>query len=412
MFQEDFLDYLSTFHFTGDIYAIPEGTVVFPREPIVKVIAPIMEAQLVETAILNIINHQSLIATKAARVCYAARGDGVMEFGLRRAQGPDAGIYGARAAVIAGCVGTSNVLTGQMFHVPVLGTHAHSWIMSFPDEYTAFKTYAKMYPDSCTLLVDTYDVLKSGVPNAIRVFEEMREEGIKLTKYGIRIDSGDLAYLSKEAYKMLAAAGFDDATIAASSDLDEYLIDSLKTQDAKINSWGVGTNLITSKDNPAFGGVYKLAAVKDADSNNFIPKIKLSENTEKVTNPGNKTVYRIYSKTTGKIKADLICLADEVFNPEETMIIFDPVDTWKKTKVLGGTYEIRELLIPVIREGKRVYTSPDVMDIRDYCQKEQNTLWDESRRLINPQKVYVDLSQKLYDLKKNLLEEMSEKALD
>ena len=412
MFQEDFLDYLSIFHFTGDIYAIPEGTVVFPREPIVKVIAPIMEAQLVETAILNIINHQSLIATKAARVCYAARGDGVMEFGLRRAQGPDAGIYGARAAVIAGCVGTSNVLTGQMFHVPVLGTHAHSWIMSFPDEYTAFKTYAKMYPDSCTLLVDTYDVLKSGVPNAIRVFEEMREEGIKLTKYGIRIDSGDLAYLSKEAYKMLAAAGFDDATIAASSDLDEYLIDSLKTQDAKINSWGVGTNLITSKDNPAFGGVYKLAAVKDADSNNFIPKIKLSENTEKVTNPGNKTVYRIYSKTTGKIKADLICLADEVFDPEETMIIFDPVDTWKKTKVLGGTYEIRELLIPVIREGKRVYTSPDVMDIRDYCQKEQNTLWDESRRLINPQKVYVDLSQKLYDLKKNLLEEMSEKALD
>lgn len=412
IFQEDFLEYLSTFHFTGDIYAIPEGTVVFPREPLVKVIAPIMEAQLVETAILNIINHQSLIATKAARVCYAARGDGVMEFGLRRAQGPDAGIYGARAAVIAGCVGTSNVLTGQMFHVPVLGTHAHSWIMSFPDEYTAFKTYAKMYPDSCTLLVDTYDVLKSGVPNAIRVFEEMREEGIKLTKYGIRIDSGDLAYLSKEAYKMLAAAGFDDATIAASSDLDEYLIDSLKTQDAKINSWGVGTNLITSKDNPAFGGVYKLAAVKDADSNNFIPKIKLSENTEKVTNPGNKTVYRIYSKTTGKIKADLICLADEVFDPEETMIIFDPVDTWKKTKVLGGTYEIRELLIPVIQEGKRVYTSPDVVDIRDYCQKEQNTLWDESRRLINPQKVYVDLSQKLYDLKKNLLEEMSEKALD
>ena len=412
IFQEDFLEYLSSFHFTGDIYAIPEGTVVFPREPIVKVIAPIMEAQLVETAILNIINHQSLIATKAARVCYAARGDGVMEFGLRRAQGPDAGIYGARAAVIAGCVGTSNVLTGQMFHVPVLGTHAHSWIMSFPDEYTAFKTYAKMYPNSCTLLVDTYDVLKSGVPNAIRVFEEMREEGIKLKKDGIRIDSGDLAYLSKEAYKMLAAAGFDDATISASSDLDEYLIDSLKTQDAKINSWGVGTNLITSKDNPAFGGVYKLAAVRDADSNNFVPKIKLSENTEKVTNPGNKTVYRIYSKTTGKIKADLICLADEVFNPEDTMIIFDPVDTWKKTKVLGGTYEMRELLVPVIRDGKRVYTSPEVMEIREYCQKEQNTLWDESRRLINPQKVYVDLSQKLYDLKKNLLEEMSEKALD
>lgn len=412
IFEEDFLEYLRSFHFTGDIYAIPEGTVIFPREPMVKVVAPIMEAQLVETAILNIMNHQSLIATKAARVCYAAKGDGIMEFGLRRAQGPDAGIFGARAAVIGGCVGTSCVLTGQMFDVPVLGTHAHSWIMSFPDEYTAFKTYARMYPDACILLVDTYDVLKSGVPNAIRVFEEMREEGIQLKKYGIRIDSGDLAYLSKEAYKMLAAAGFDDATISASSDLDEYLIDSLKTQDAKINSWGVGTNLITSKDNPAFGGVYKLAAVKDDGSSSFTPKIKLSENTEKVTNPGNKTVYRIYSKSTGKIKADLICLADEVFDPEETMIIFDPTDTWKKTKVLGGTYELRELLVPVIREGKRVYTSPEVMDLRAYCQKEQNTLWDESRRLVNPQKVYVDLSQKLFDLKKNLLEEMSEKALD
>lgn len=412
IFEEDFLEYLSTFHFTGDIYAIPEGTIVFPREPLVKVVAPIMEAQLVETAILNIINHQSLIATKAARVCYATKGETVMEFGLRRAQGPDAGIYGARAAVIGGCAGTSNVLTGKMFDVPVLGTHAHSWIMSFPDEYTAFKTYAQMYPNSCTLLVDTYDVLKSGVPNAIRVFEEMREQGIELKRYGIRIDSGDLAYLSKEAYKMLAAAGFDDAIISASSDLDEYLIDSLKTQDAKINSWGVGTNLITSKDNPAFGGVYKLAAVKSAEDENFIPKIKLSENTEKVTNPGNKTVYRIYSKSTGKIKADLITLADEVFNPEENMVIFDPVDTWKKTRILGGTYEIRELLIPVFKDGKRVYTSPSVMELRDYCLKEQETLWDESRRLVNPQKVYVDLSSKLYNLKKDLLEEMSQKALE
>ena len=412
LFSEDFLHYLSGFHFSGDIYAIPEGSVIFPREPLIKVVAPIMEAQLVETAILTIINHQCLIATKASRVVYAAQGDGIMEFGLRRAQGPDAGLYGARAAVIGGCVGTSNVLAGEMFDVPVMGTHAHSWIMTFKDEYTAFKTYARMYPNSCTLLVDTYDVLKSGVPNAIRVFEEMREEGVKLTHYGIRIDSGDLAYLSKEAYKMLAAAGFDDATISASSDLDEYLIDSLKTQDAKINSWGVGTNLITSKDNPAFGGVYKLAAVKDSGSSTFTPKIKLSENTEKVTNPGNKTVYRIYSKSTGKIKADLICMADEVFDPEETMIIFDPIDTWKKTKVLGGTYELRELLIPVIREGKRVYTSPEVMELREYCQKEQNTLWDESRRLVNPQKVYVDLSQKLYDIKKNLLEEMSEKSLD
>lgn len=412
IFSEEFLSYLSGFHFSGNIYAIPEGTVVFPKEPLVKVIAPIMEAQLVETAILNIINHQSLIATKASRVCYAAKGESVMEFGLRRAQGPDAGIYGARAAIIAGCSGTSNVLCGKMFDVPILGTHAHSWIMSFPDEYTAFKTYAQMYPNACILLVDTYDVLKSGVPNAIRVFEELREQGIHPKRYGIRIDSGDLAYLSKEAYKMLAAAGFDDAVISASSDLDEYLIHSLKTQDAKVNSWGVGTNLITCKDNPAFGGVYKLAAVKSSEDEEFIPKIKLSENTEKVTNPGNKTVYRIYSKSTGKIKADLIALADEKFDPEENMIVFDPVDTWKKTRILGGTYEIRELLIPVFKKGERVYNSPSVMEIRDYCLKEQDTLWDESRRLVNPHRVYVDLSQKLFDLRNELLEEMSMKSLE
>ena len=412
LFSEDFLHYLSGFHFSGDIYAIPEGSVIFPREPLVKVIAPIMEAQLVETAILNIINHQSLIATKASRVVHAAQGNGVMEFGLRRAQGPDAGTLGARAAMIGGCIGTSNVLAGQLFDVPVKGTHAHSWIMSFPDEYTAFKTYARMYPDACILLVDTYDVLKSGVPNAIRVFEEMREEGIQLKKYGIRIDSGDLAYLSKEAYKMLSAAGFDDATISASSDLDEYLIESLKAQDAKINSWGVGTRLITSNDNPAFGGVYKLAAVKNPETGEFVPKIKLSENTAKVTNPGNKTVYRIYSKSTGKIKADLICLADEKLNPDETMVVFDPVDTWKKTKILGGTYEVRELLVPVIKEGKRVYTSPSVMELRAICQKEQSTLWDESRRFSNPQKVYVDLSPKLFEVKRELIEEMSRKDLE
>ena len=265
VFEEDFLDYLKGFHFSGDIYAIPEGTVVFPREPLIKVIAPIMEAQLVETAILTIINHQSLIATKAARVVNAARGDGVMEFGLRRAQGPDAGVYGARAAMIGGCIGTSNVLTGQLFDVPVLGTHAHSWIMSFPDEYTAFRTYAELYPNACTLLVDTYDTLKSGVPNAIRVFKEMRKAKKLNGRYGIRLDSGDLAYLSKEARKMLDAAGFHNAVISASSDLDEYLIDSLKTQGARITSWGVGTNLITSKDCPAFGGVYNLAAVKTGD---------------------------------------------------------------------------------------------------------------------------------------------------
>ena len=412
IFKEDFLHYLSGFHFSGDIYAIPEGTVIFPKEPLLKVIAPIMEAQLVETAILNIINHQSLIATKTSRIVFAANGDGIMEFGLRRAQGPDAGLYGARAAMIGGCVGTSNVLAGQMFDVPVMGTHAHSWIMSFPDEYTAFKTYANLYPSACILLVDTYDTLKSGIPNAIKVFKEMREAGIPLTFYGIRLDSGDLAYLSKKAKKMLDAAGFPDAVISASSDLDEYLIESLKAQDAKINSWGVGTRLITANDNPAFGGVYKLAAVKDADSTEFTPKIKLSENTEKVTNPGNKTVYRLYNKKTGKIRADLICLADEKLDADQNMVLFDPIDTWKKTKVLGGTYEVRELLVPVIREGKRVYESPSVMELREYCQKEQNTLWDESRRFVNPQKVYVDLSQKLWDLKKDLLEEISEKALD
>lgn len=411
IFDQNFLEYLRGFHFTGDIYAIPEGTVVFPREPLLKVIAPIMEAQLIETAILNIINHQSLIATKAARVVYAAKGDGIMEFGLRRAQGPDAGIYGARAAIIAGCVGTSNVLTGKMFHVPVKGTHAHSWIMSFPDEYTAFKTYAEMYPSACILLVDTYDVLDSGVPNAIRVFKEMKEKYPDFKNYGIRIDSGDLAYLSKEAYKLLDAAGFGDAIISASSDLDEYLIANLKSQGAKINSWGVGTNLITSKDCPAFGGVYKLAAIKEPGDENFTPKIKLSENTEKITNPGNKTIYRIYDKETGKIRADLICLADEVFDDQKDMILFDPLETWKKTKIKGGTYTLRELLVPIFKKGLCVYTSPSVMEMQKLCQEEQNTLWPETRRLVNPHEVYVDLSDKLYKVKSELLEEMSMKSL-
>lgn len=408
LFEKDFLDYLADFHFSGDIYAIPEGTVIFPREPLVKVIAPIMEAQLVETAILNIINHQSLIATKAARVCYAARGDGIMEFGLRRAQGPDAGIYGARAAVIGGCIGTSNVLCGQLFDVPVKGTHAHSWIMSFPDEYTAFKTYADLYPSACILLVDTYDTLKSGVPNAIRVFREMRKAGIPLTFYGIRLDSGDLAYLSKKARAMLDEAGFPDAVISASNDLDEYLIESLKAQGAAITSWGVGTNLITSKDNPAFGGVYKLAAVMGQDGE-FIPKIKLSENTEKVTNPGNKTIYRVYEKDSGKIKADLICLVGETFNEEEPLLLFDPLEPWKKTRLPGGSYNLRELLVPVFQKGKCCYESPKVMAIRDYCQKELSTLWDETKRFVNPHPIYVDLSQKLYDIKIALLDQMSEK---
>lgn len=403
IFDEDFLEYLSTFKFSGDIYAIPEGSVVFPREPLIKVIAPVMEGQLIETAILNFVNHQSLIASKASRVVYAAQGDGVLEFGLRRAQGPDAGTYGARAAIIGGCVGTSNVLAGKLFNVPVSGTHAHSWVMSFSDEYTAFKKYADLYPDDCILLVDTYDTLNSGVPNAIRVFNEMKEAGIPLTKYGIRLDSGDIAYLSKKAKKMLVAAGFPDAIISASSDLDEYLINSLKAQGATVSSWGVGTNLITSKDCPAFGGVYKLSAMKDSETGEFIPKIKLSENTEKITNPGDKTIYRIYEKETGKIKADLIALASEEFSTDEPLLLFDPIETWKKTRLKPNTYTMKKLLVPIFKDGECVYNSPTVLEIRDYCTEELNTLWDETRRLVNPHNVYVDLSQKLYDTKKTLL---------
>lgn len=406
IFKEDFLHYLSGFHFSGDIYAIPEGTVVFPKEPLLKVVAPIMEAQLVETAILNIINHQSLIATKTSRIVFAANGDGIMEFGLRRAQGPDAGLYGARAAMIGGCVGTSNVLAGQMFDVPVMGTHAHSWIMSFPDEYTAFKTYAEMYPDNCTLLVDTYDTLKSGVPNAIRVFQEFKDAGKPLIKYGIRLDSGDLAYLSKEARKMLDEAGFPEATICASNDLDEFLLHDLKMQGAAIDSWGVGTNLITSKDCPSFGGVYKLAAIQN-EKGEFVPKIKISENTEKITNPGNKTIYRIYEKASGKIKADLICFADEVIDPKQDLLLFDPMDTWKKTKLAGGTYIVREILLPIFKNGECLYKSPTLKEIAAYCREEKDTLWDETKRLFYPHRVYVDLSQKLYAVKQSLLDQMT-----
>lgn len=406
IFKEDFLHYLSGFHFSGDIYAIPEGTVVFPKEPLLKVVAPIMEAQLVETAILNIINHQSLIATKTSRIVFAANGDGIMEFGLRRAQGPDAGLYGARAAMIGGCVGTSNVLAGQMFDVPVMGTHAHSWIMSFPDEYTAFKTYAEMYPDNCTLLVDTYDTLKSGVPNAIRVFQEFKDAGKPLIKYGIRLDSSDLAYLSKEARKMLDEAGFPEATICASNDLDEFLLHDLKMQGAAIDSWGVGTNLITSKDCPSFGGVYKLAAIQN-EGGEFVPKIKISENTEKITNPGNKTIYRIYEKASGKIKADLICFADEVIDPKQDLLLFDPMDTWKKTKLAGGTYTVREILLPIFKNGECLYKSPTLKEIAAYCREEKDTLWDETKRLFYPHRVYVDLSQKLYAVKQSLLDQMT-----
>jgi len=408
IFDENFLDYLREFRFSGDIYAIPEGTVIFPMEPIVKVIAPIMEAQFIETALLNILNHQSLIATKASRVVYAAKGGPVMEFGLRRAQGPDAGTLGARAAVIGGCIGTSNLLTAKMFDVPALGTHAHSWIMSFEDELTAFRHYAELYPKNTTLLVDTYDTLRSGVPNAIKVFRELKEKGKMPEKYGIRLDSGDLAYLSKKARKMLDAAGFPNATMTASSDLDEYLIDSMVAQGAKIDSWGVGTRLITSEDNPSFGGVYKLSAIlKDGE---FLPKIKLSDNPWKVTNPGNKKIYRVYEKDSGKVKADLITLEEEEFTENEPLLLFDPLATWKKTYLEAGSYTLRELLVPIFKNGKCVYQSPSVMEIRDYCKKEQETLWDEARRLVNPHNVYVDLSQKLYQLKTNLLNSYASKT--
>lgn len=403
MFKPAFLDYLRDFRFTGDIYAIPEGTVIFPREPLVKVIAPIMQAQLVETAILNIINHQSLIATKTARIVRAAQGDGVMEFGCRRAQGPDAAIYGARAAIIAGCVGTSNVLCGQMFNVPVSGTHAHSWIMSFQDELSAFRAYAKLYPDACILLIDTYDTLDSGLPHAIQVFKELREQGIKPKRYGIRMDSGDLAYLSKKVKAALDAEGFTDAIISASNDLDEGLIGSLKAQGATINSWGVGTNLITSKDCPAFGGVYKLAAIWNETERQFVPKIKISENAEKITNPGDKKIYRIYD-LEGMIVADLIALADEEFSSENPLLLFDPIETWKKTLLPGGSYTMRELLIPVFRNGECVYESPTVMEIQKRCREELDTLWEESKRFEYPHQTYVDLSRKLWNLKNNLLD--------
>ena len=386
IFSEDFLHYLSGFHFSGDIYAVPEGCVIFPREPL----------------------HQCLIATKASRVVHAAQGNGVMEFGLRRAQGPDAGLYGARAAMIGGCVGTSNVLAGEMFDVPVLGTHAHSWIMSFKDEYTAFKEYARLYPNACTLLVDTYDTLKSGVPNAIRVFKEMRNAGIHPKSYGIRLDSGDLAYLSKKARKMLDDAGFTDAVIAASNDLDEFLINDLKLQGAAITSWGVGTNLITSKDCPSFGGVYKLAAIQN-EKGEFVPKIKISENVEKITNPGNKTIYRIYDKETGKIRADLICFVGEEYDTSKDLLLFDPNATWKKTRLEGGTYTMKEILKPVFIRGECKYTSPSVKEIAEFCRQEKETLWDETKRLFNPHKVYVDLSQKLYDTKTALLNEANSK---
>lgn len=398
IFDDAYLTYLSHFHFTGDIMAVPEGTVIFPGEPILRVIAPIIEAQLLETTLLNIINHQTLIATKASRVVQAARGDGVLEFGLRRAQGPDAGIYGARAAIIGGCKATSNVLTGQMFGVPVGGTHAHSWVMSFPDELTAFRAYAEVFPTNCLLLVDTYDTLSSGVPNAITVFRELRQKGLE--PMGIRLDSGDLAFLSRQARKMLDDAGFPNAKIFASGDLDEEVIWDLKVQGAAIDVWGVGTRMITSMGNPALGGVYKLAA-EEVDGT-FVPRIKISENPAKVTNPGVKRLYRFYDRRTGKALADLIALEDEDFSSGEPLTIFDPENTWKRMMLCD--YDVRALLVPIFEGGKLVYTQPPLGEITAYANREMETFWDEYKRLHSPHRYKVDLSQKLYDLKRSLIE--------
>ena len=398
LFDEPFLAYLGELRFTGEIYAVPEGTVVFPYEPLVRVRAPILQAQLIETALLTFVNHQTLIATKASRVCYAAGGGAVLEFGLRRAQGADAGIYGARAAVIGGCSSTSNVLAGEMFGIGVSGTHAHSWVMSFPDELSAFRAYADTFPKACLLLVDTYDTLRSGVPNAITVFRELRERGYE--PMGIRLDSGDLAYLSKRARVMLDEAGFPQAKICASSDLDENVIRDLKMQGCRIDTWGVGTRLITSEDNPALGGVYKMAA--EVVDGRMVPKIKLSDNPAKVTNPGYKKLFRLYGPD-GMAIADLIALEEETLDETKPLRIFDPEHSYKN--MLVEQFTARELLVPVFREGRQIYTSPSVAEIRAYARRELDTMWDEYRRLMQPHIYKVDLSDRLYDLKKRLIRE-------
>ena len=403
LFDEDFMKLLADFRFTGDVYAVPEGTVVFPQEPILTVKARLFEAQLIETAILCILNHQTLIATKAAKIVYAAKGGAVAEFGLRRAQGPDAGIYGARAAMIAGCASTSNVLAGKMFGVPVSGTHAHSWVMSFDSEIEAFRAYAKMYPDSCLLLVDTYNTLKSGVPNAIKVFEELRAAGHK--PLGIRLDSGDLAYLSREARKMLDEAGFTDVKIFASGDIDENILMSLDSQNAKIDCWGIGTKLITSQDCPSLGGVYKLAAIeKDGE---LVPKLKMSDTPAKITNPGLKKIVRIFDKNTDKAIADLIALKDENFDGLDKLEIFHPDFTWKRKTVTN--FYVKDLNIDVIKDGKVVCNRPSVMEIAAYHKESYGQFWNEYKRLLNPHIYKVDLSEKLFNLKQKLLKEYSDK---
>lgn len=399
IFNEGFLDYLKNFHFTGDIYAVPEGTPMFPNEPILTVKAPAIEAQLVETYILLAINHQSLIATKANRIVRAAQGRAVLEFGSRRAQGADGAIIGARAAYIGGCAGTACTITDELYGVPAGGTMAHSWVQMFDSEYDAFKTYCELYPNNAALLVDTYNTLKSGVPNAIRVFKEVLvPKGI--TNFSIRLDSGDISYLSKKARKMLDDAGLQSCKIVASNALDEYLIRDLMMQGAQIDTFGVGERLITAKSSPVFGGVYKLVAVEN-DDGEIIPKIKVSENTAKITNPHFKKVYRYYDNESGKALADELCIWDETVTADEDHTIFDPNATWK-TKTLYN-FSVRELLVPIFKNGQCVYQSPSLNEIKDYCQQQINLLWDEVRRFENPHTYYVDLSQKLWDTKQRLL---------
>lgn len=398
-FSEGFLEYLRNFRFTGDIWAVPEGTPVFPREPIITVRAPAIEAQLIETYLLLSINHQSLIATKANRVVRAAQGRTVLEFGSRRAQGSDAAIMGARAAYIAGCKGTACTVADQLYGVRAGGTMAHAWVQMFDTEYEAFKAYCEMYPDNATLLVDTYNTLKSGVPNAIRVFNEvLKPKGIK--KCGIRLDSGDMTYLTQQARKMLDEAGWTECAISVSNSLDEYIIQDILRQGAQIDLFGVGERLITAKSEPVFGGVYKLVAVENADGT-VVPKIKISENVGKITTPHYKKLYRFYGKDTGKAIADYLCVYDETVDDTKDMEIFDPDATWKTKKIYNFT--ARELQVPIFKNGKQVYTCPSLDEVRDYCAREVDTLWDEVKRFDNPQSYYVDLSQKLWDVKYGLL---------
>lgn len=399
IFDEGFLNYLRKFRFTGDMYAVPEGTPVFPQEPILTVRAPAIEAQLIETYVLLALNHQTMIATKANRIVRAAQGRTVLEFGSRRAQGADGAVIGARAAYIGGCAGTACTLTDERFGVPAGGTMAHSWVQMFDSEYEAFQTYCRLYPHNTTLLVDTYDTLKSGVPNAIRAFKEvLLPQGI--TDFSIRLDSGDISYLSKRARQMLDAAGLSGCKITASNALDEYLIRDLMMQGAKIDTFGVGERLITSKSAPVFGGVYKLAAVEN-DCGEILPKIKVSENTSKITNPHFKRVWRLYDKESGKALADELCLWNETIPEDAPHTIFDPNATWK-TKTLTG-FEARPLLVPVFQAGRRVYELPSLRDIQSYCAAQLETLWDEVKRFENPHTYYVDLSQKLWNIKQNLL---------